>query len=308
MRRMHSKKVETELREDVEALQVDLDTLDGQLDRAMAGHKQTEEKYVKLREAFDEAAEHLVRLEGEEKAWKVKEGELTQSLEIAEEKLEALKIERDELKRLSEDSKLQLTQREDDLIRSRERLESMVADLQAKLATELRNGCVPFSRSAPQLTILISLLDSDLKKAKADSLEDEARQAKEQLAELARTASEYDALITKKEHEIAHLSEELDTLALAHSAAQKQIIQLQSQAETLSTQLGAAQAEGAASKDAQGRLQREMDALRAVVEAKSSEETRRKEVERSKEKGFGEPLGTVVDTPGAAFGGAQRGD
>lgn len=137
-----SKKTESDLRDDVEALQIDLDTLDGQLDRAIANHKQTEEKYNALREAFDEAADHLVRLENDEKAWKIRENELSQSLEIAEEKLDALKVERDDLKRLSDDSKLQLSQREEDLVRSRERLEGVVADLEAKLATELRNKCV----------------------------------------------------------------------------------------------------------------------------------------------------------------------
>ena len=50
-----------ELEDDVAALQADLDTLGSQLDRAMANHKATEEKYETLRVAFEEATEHLVR-------------------------------------------------------------------------------------------------------------------------------------------------------------------------------------------------------------------------------------------------------
>ena len=128
-----------ELEEDVAALQTDLDTIDSQLDRVMTNHKATEEKYEALREAFDEAANHLVRFEQEQKDWKIREEELSQSLMIAEEKMEALQSERDELRRASADTKQQLTEREEDLMRARERLETTVADLENKLATEVRS-------------------------------------------------------------------------------------------------------------------------------------------------------------------------
>lgn len=123
-----------------------------------------------------------------------------------------------------------------------------------------------------------------MKKAQTDAVEDEARQAKEQLAEMARTANEYDSLITKKEHEIAHLTEELDILSQERDGLQKQIIKLQSQNETLTTQMSEQRYENRQSRESQSRLQKEMDELRKLMEAKSSEETRRKEAERSKEK------------------------
>ena len=101
---------------------------------------------------------------------------------------------------------------------------------------------------------------------------------------MARTANEYDALITKKEHDIARLTEELDKLSQEQDGLQKQIIKLQTQNETLTSQLSEQRYENRQSKEVQSRLQKEMDELRKLMEAKSSEETRRKDVERSKEK------------------------
>ncbi|OCB91229.1 nonmuscle myosin heavy chain b [Sanghuangporus baumii] len=253
-----------ELEDDVAALQTDLDTIDSQLDRVMANHKATEEKYEALREAFDEAANHLVRFEQEQKEWKIREEELSQSLMVAEEKMEALQSERDELRRASADTKQQLTEREQDLMRARERLETTVADLEGKLASEIRSR--------------------DLGKARSDTLEREARQAQEQLTEMARTVSQYDALITKKEVEIGRLAADLGRLSDERNEALKKITQLQGQAETAKSQFDAQKNENNRNTEMQARLQKEMDELRALMQAKTSEETRRREVEKSKEK------------------------
>ena len=121
------------------ALQADLDTLGSQLDRAMANHKATEEKYETLRVAFEEAAEHLIRFEAEQKERKLEHEELSQSLQVAEEKVEDLQSERDELRKLSEDSKRHLNDQEEDLARARHKTEATIADLEAKLVNELRN-------------------------------------------------------------------------------------------------------------------------------------------------------------------------
>ncbi|EJD07825.1 nonmuscle myosin heavy chain b [Fomitiporia mediterranea MF3/22] len=254
----------SELEEDVSALQTDLDTLDSQLDRVMANHKATEEKYEALREAFDEAANHLVRFEQDQKEWKIREEELSQSLAIAEEKLEVLQAERDELRRASDDAKRQLTEREEDILRAKERLEATVTELEAKLASEIRAR--------------------ELAKARSDTLEHEVRQAQEQLAEMARTANQYDTLITKKEAEIARLTADLEHLSDEKDEALKEITQLQGQAETAKSQLDAQKGENVRSTEMRARLQKELDELRALMQAKSSEETRRKEVEKSKEK------------------------
>jgi myosin protein heavy chain len=60
-----SKQREADLEEEVNALQSDINTLDSQVNRAMCLQKESEEKYENLREALDQAADHLGRLEQE---------------------------------------------------------------------------------------------------------------------------------------------------------------------------------------------------------------------------------------------------
>lgn len=114
--------------------------------------------------------------------------------------------------------------------------------------------------------------------------EQEARQAKEQLTEMARTATEYSALIDKKEADIARVTADLDKLADEKGNALKQITDLHGQLESAKAQLDAQKEDNARAVDTRVRLQKELDELRALMQAKTSEETRRKEVEKSKEK------------------------
>jgi myosin protein heavy chain len=120
-------------------------------------------------------------------------------------------------------------------------------------------------------------------KAKGDELEQEARQAKEQLTEMARTANEYSNMIQKKEEQIAHLTGQLDLSKAAHTKALKEIIELQSDIDTLVAQLQAEKDDRQQDIAARTKLQAEVDQLRSLMEAKVSEEGRRNEVEKRKE-------------------------
>jgi myosin protein heavy chain len=134
-----SKKREAELEDEVSALQADLDNLDSQLDRALNIQKASEEKYDNLRAAFDEAAGHLVRLEGEEREWTLKVAELSGQLDLTSKEIEDLRKERDDLQKLSEELKTLASQLEEDLLRAKERTEIATSELEGKLKLELRN-------------------------------------------------------------------------------------------------------------------------------------------------------------------------
>lgn len=134
-----SKIRESELEEDVAALQSDLDTIDSQLDRALKIQKEGEEKNETLRLAFDQAADHLVRLEKEQEEWVGREAELTELVAAAQHEMEALRADKAELQQVSEDLKDLVTQREEDLARARERMEAYIADLEARLGSETRD-------------------------------------------------------------------------------------------------------------------------------------------------------------------------
>ncbi|KAI6032621.1 P-loop containing nucleoside triphosphate hydrolase protein [Pisolithus orientalis] len=133
-----SKQREVELEEEIVALHGDLDVLDSQLDRALKLQKESDEKHEQLRQAFDEAAEHLVRLENEQITWKKKEAEFADLLPTMERSILQLQEDRDALQKVNEDVTTLLSQREEDLARLKERAESSTNELQVKLAAELR--------------------------------------------------------------------------------------------------------------------------------------------------------------------------
>lgn len=131
-----SKKREGELEEEVAALQADLDVLDSQLDRAMKIQKESEDKHESLRIAFDQAAEHLVRLENEQNEWITRETELNELLEGAHVDIEELQGNLEELQKVSEELKNLALQREEDLARAKDRMDVAVKELEGKLSVE----------------------------------------------------------------------------------------------------------------------------------------------------------------------------
>lgn len=131
-----SKKREGELEEEVAALQSDLDLLDSQLDRAMKLQKESEEKYESLKQAFDQAAEHLVRMETEQKDWVEREAELLEELTRAREECDTLLHNQEELRKVGEELRNIAVHQEEDLSRTRERLDSSVKEFESKLEVE----------------------------------------------------------------------------------------------------------------------------------------------------------------------------
>ena len=137
-----SKQRESELEEEITALQTDIATLDSQLSRAMRLQKESEDKYESLRQAFDEAAEHLVRLEQGEKSWSTREEELAAELAKAQEEIEALHGDIDDIQKVSEELRNLAVQREEDLVRTKERMDVAVTALRGKVEVEVKQRSV----------------------------------------------------------------------------------------------------------------------------------------------------------------------
>ena len=139
-----SKQRESELEYEIAALQTDIATLDSQLSRAMRLQKESEDKYESLRQAFDEAAEHLVRLEQGEKSWSTREEELAAELAKAQEEIEALHGDIDDIQKVSEELRNLAVQREEDLVRTKERMDVAVTELRGKVEVEVKQRSVTF--------------------------------------------------------------------------------------------------------------------------------------------------------------------
>jgi myosin protein heavy chain len=146
-----SKRREGELEDEVAALQADLDTLDSQLDRALKIQKESEEKNETLRMAFDQAADHLVRLESQQQGSAGNEAELAELVAAAQREIEVLHGDKEELQKVSEDLTSLVSQREQDMLRAKERMEAAITELETKLNNELRIKSVmlPFFSSRP---------------------------------------------------------------------------------------------------------------------------------------------------------------
>lgn len=123
----------------------------------------------------------------------------------------------------------------------------------------------------------------DLHKNKADGLEEDLRRAREQLAELGRTATDYSKIIKEKELEVDRARGELDNAKRERSRLQKHVTELEADLETLSLELDESKQTRERDLTTQSKLQKELDQLRALLEAKTSEETKRSEVERRRE-------------------------
>ena len=109
------------------------------------------------------------------------------------------------------------------------------------------------------------------------------RQARTHLAELTRTASEYSDMIKKKDADIARLTAELETSKAERSRLSKEIFEHRGQIEALTAEVVSQRDSEARHASTQEKLQDELDKLRSLIEAKTSEANRRGEVEKQKD-------------------------
>ncbi|KAG1781350.1 P-loop containing nucleoside triphosphate hydrolase protein [Suillus placidus] len=263
-----SKKREAELEEEVIALHADLDVLDSQLDRALHLQKEGDEKHETLRVAFDQAAEHLVRMEGQQNEWRAKEAELSDIVLTQESSMVQLQQEHQALQKANEDLRALVSQRDEDLARVKERSEALVIDLQAKLGVEIRS--------------------KESLGSKVDQMERSSSYLKQQLTEMARTSAEYSAMIQNKEDQNSQLHSTITASADERSRLQKEIIALHATSDRQRAEIHASRADVDRAVSAKIKLQGELDELRAIMETKTSEDARRLEVEKSKEEELAE--------------------
>ena len=101
---------------------------------------------------------------------------------------------------------------------------------------------------------------------------------------MVRTVTKYSALISRKETDIARVTAELDKVTTEKDQTLKQATDLHAQVETTKAQLDTQRQDNVRSVESQVRLQEVLDELCTLMQAKTSEEMRRKEVEKCKEK------------------------
>jgi myosin protein heavy chain len=258
-----SKERESQLEEDLAAMQVDVDQLDSQLERALVAQRTSETSRAELKTAFDAAAEHLLRLEQEQKAWQQREAGLVADLEQRSSELVTLGNQRSSHAAERAELDRKLAEKEQDVQRAEQRMAAAVAELEAKLASESR------ARETERL--------------KATKLEESSRQSSHQLAELARSSADFEAQLQKREAEKSELSSQIAAITRERDSLARQISELQVRVETLTQDVKSAQGETRRAQDSSAQLQRELDETRSLMDAKTSEDSKQKELQRLKE-------------------------
>lgn len=258
-----SKERESTLMEDMQAMQADIDQLDNQLERAIAGQRAAEQSRDELKAAFDAAAEHLIRLETEQKTWKEMEASLSSDASKYQAVVDKLKAEKSSLQSERSELTRQLQAKEQDLERAQKRMKETIAELEKKLQVEIK--------------------DRETDKTRLSQLEDQSRQSSYQLSELARVSNDHDTQMKEKEGVIQAAQAKLTSITSERDSIAKQLREAQAKIETLAGDLRSAKTEASRSTDQQTELQRELDETRRLMQAKSSEDSKQRGLQRMQE-------------------------
>lgn len=138
----------------------------------------------------------------------------------------------------------------------------------------------------------------ELLNAKVDQLEKGSQQAKDQLVELTRTANDYSTMLQKKEDDIIRLASEVAASKRERTQLQKDVTETRALTEKQKAELDAYRVDADRALTAKARLREELDELRALMETKTTEETRRREVEKSKDEELADLRRQVADLQG----------
>jgi len=258
-----SKERESALEEELAALQADVDLLDSQLERLMTQQKESEAGRAELKAALDAAQERLMTLQNAQNEWSVREATMTADVDKHSGEVLRLSNERNAIEAERKTLERKVAEREQDLERLHTRLTASLTEAETKLAAEVKAR----AEERQRLT----------------KLEAESRQSTTQLAELSSLSTEHERALKRKDDEIAELKQQATMFTSERNVQEKQASALKSKVETLTFDLGAAQKELNALQQTKSDLLRQLDETRSLVEAKTSEDVKSKEMHRMKE-------------------------
>ncbi|MCO5585361.1 hypothetical protein L7F22_039294 [Adiantum nelumboides] len=258
-----SKERESALQEELQAMQADIDQLDNQLERAIAGQRTAEQARDELKVAFDAAAKHLQDLDAKQNAWEQREMDLMSNVDRHSEEVEKIRAERAALQKERVDLDRLVQAKEQDIERMQVRMREAVAELERKLTTEAKNR------------------EEEI--VKRTQLEEQSRQSSYRLSELARASTDHEERIKQKEVELANGQAKLQSITTERDNLGKQLQEARAKIETLSGDLRSAKSEQGRTIEQQTALQRELDETRRLMQAKSSEDSKQKELQRRQE-------------------------
>lgn len=197
---VESKQREVALQEALKAAELDVETTDRQLDRAMEATRDVERRLTELNDAYANQNKLVETLQQAQAAWKAKEAELATQTSVKTAEWDKMLEDKYRAAALVADLERTVSELSQDRRREQERLNSTISALETRLAGETRA-----STDARQKFV---------------SLETEVRTAKEETAALQRGLKEVEARSKTKEAELTRLrSGKLVVLAPSPSSA-----------------------------------------------------------------------------------------
>ncbi|CAO1621231.1 unnamed protein product [Jaminaea pallidilutea] len=258
-----SRQREAALEEDLAAVQKDVDQLDDQLERAIQGQKTAQAAHAELQAAFDQAGDHLIRLEGMQNEWASKESTLLKEIEELRASTSQLSSEKTALSAAKDELERKVKAGSEDLERHQKRHLARISELEGSVATERQ------SRSSIE--------------AARDKLEEQLQLHRSQVSEFKESAAKQALQMRERENHAASLSSQLARVVSDKDAASKLHGEVQARHDTLSAQLTASKAEALTAAKAREQLRSELDDTRRMMDAKSDEDSKQREISRRRE-------------------------
>ncbi|TYJ55826.1 hypothetical protein B9479_003478 [Cryptococcus floricola] len=258
-----SKGREAELLEKIEELENDIELLDQERERAVTAADKVKEKLALVQGNFEALAEQAAMLEKQGSDWQKREADLLKDSKERSGSLAQVEKERKALEAKVEELKREVGTKEDGMKRLKERFEASGVEMEKRLAYE--------KTKAQSGNDQVSALTDDLRKAKS------------QLAELQQTIKTHESTIASKTRDISTLESHKTASANAQEAADKVKTELAVQIDSLTSELAAREKEKAKEASARGKVEQELDGLRSLMAAKTSEDEQRREVDKSRD-------------------------
>jgi len=182
---VESKNREAVLQEALKAAEMDVETTDRQLDRAMEAKKDVDRRLTELNDAYANQNKLVETLQQAQATWKAKEAELASQTSVKTAEWDKMLEDKYRSAALVSDLERTVSELSQDRRREQERLNAAIASLESRLASETQASTEARRRFV--------------------SLETEARTAKEEVAQLQRGQKDVEGQVRAKESEMARL-------------------------------------------------------------------------------------------------------
>ncbi|GAA6010825.1 hypothetical protein JCM11491_004550 [Sporobolomyces phaffii] len=257
---LESKHRELALQEALKAAELDVETTDRQLDRAMEAKRDVERRLTELNDAYANQNKLVETLQQAQVAWKAKEAELASQTSVKTVEWDKMLEDKYRSAALVADLERTVSELSQDRRREQERLNSAIASLESRLASETQAS-------------------TDARK-RFVTLETDARAAKEEVAVMQRGLKEAESSAKAKESELARLRSDIASAQQQQQSAADRVRQAEARLSSVELDLADTKRILAASQASETKSGADLLVLKKLVDDHASDQQRAAELAR----------------------------